>query len=131
VRVYIVRHAEAAPGEPDEERRLSAEGHEQARALARRLAADGVRPDALLTSPLVRAQQTAAALGEVLGVEPEADERLRPGASAERLRAAVHGRGEIVVTVGHQPDCGLIAAELTAAEPPKFAPGGVLALDLD
>jgi phosphohistidine phosphatase len=130
VRVYIVRHAEAAPGEPDEDRRLTEEGLEQARELARRLAAEGVQPTALLTSPLVRARQTAAVLGEALGIEPEPDQRLRPGATADRLREAVEGRGETVVTVGHQPDCGLIAAELNGSEPPKFAPAGVLAVDL-
>ena len=130
MRVYIVRHAEAAPGEPDEDRRLTEEGREQARELGRRLAGEGVRPSALLTSPLVRARQTAAVLGEALGVQPESDQRLAPGATAERLREAVRNRGETVITVGHQPDCGLIAAELTGSEPPKVAPAGVLSVDL-
>jgi phosphohistidine phosphatase SixA len=36
-----------------------------------------------------------------------------------------------VVVVGHQPDCGAIAAELTGSRPPHFPPAGVVALDLD
>ncbi len=78
----------------------------------------------MISSPLLRARETAAELGRALGCEPEADERLAPGATAEAVRAAVAGRGDEVVVVGHQPDCGLIAAELTGAEPPPFPPAG-------
>ena len=77
------------------------------RAGTRRPAAgDGIRPAAILTSPLLRARETAAALGRELGCEPEPDERLAPGATAELVRAAAAGRGDEVVVVGHQPDCG-------------------------
>ena len=58
VQLYLVRHAEAADGEPDELRPLTAEGRAAARALGRKLADDGVRPDAVLTSPLLRARET-------------------------------------------------------------------------
>jgi phosphohistidine phosphatase len=129
--LYLVRHAEAASGEPDEERRLTQAGREQARALGRRLAEEGVSPDALLTSPLVRATETAAALGEALDIEPEPDERLRPGATSEQLREAVRARGERVVVVAHQPDCGRIAGELASTEPPPFPPAGMVAVELD
>ena len=129
--LYLVRHAEAASGEHDEERRLTPAGREQARALGRRLAEEGVSPDALLTSPLVRARETAAALGEALGIQPEPDERLRPGVTSQQLREAVRARGERVVVVGHQPDCGLIAAELAATDPPPFPPAGMVTVELD
>jgi phosphohistidine phosphatase len=129
--LYLVRHAEAASGEPDEERRLTQAGREQARALGRRLAEEGISPDALLTSPLVRARETAAALGEALGIEAEADERLRPGATSEGVRAAVRARGERVVVVAHEPDCGLIAGELASIDPPPFPPAGMVTVELD
>ena len=130
MRVYLVRHAEAAPGEPDDLRELTPAGEESARALGKQLAANGVRPGALLTSPLLRARQTADELARSLGVAAEPDERLAPGATPERLRDAVAGRGETVIAVAHQPDCALIAATLTGGEPPPFPPAGVVAVEL-
>ena len=130
VQLYLVRHAEAAEGEPDELRPLTAEGRRAARELGERLASEGIRPDAVLTSPLLRARETGAEVGRPAGLEPEADERLAPGATAEGVRAAAGGRGETVVVVGHQPDCGRIAAALTGGDEPPFPPAGMLAIDL-
>ena len=130
MQLVIVRHAEAASGEPDELRPLTAEGREAARALGERLAAEGICPQAVVTSPLLRARQTALELARPTGLEPEADERLAPGATAESVKAAAGERGETVVVVGHQPDCGRIAAELTGGPEPSFAPCSMLAIDL-
>jgi phosphohistidine phosphatase len=130
VQLYLVRHAEAADGEPDELRPLTAEGRRAARELGERLASEGIRPDAVLTSPLLRARQTGAELARSTGLEAEADERLAPGASAEDVRAASGGRGETVIVVGHQPDCGRIAAALTGGKEPAFAPAGMLVITL-
>jgi phosphohistidine phosphatase len=131
VQLYLVRHGEAAPGEPDELRALTAEGREAARALGERLADDGVRPDAVLTSPLLRARETGEAIARATGGAVEPDKRLSPGATADELRAAVAGRGETVVVVGHQPDCGRIASELTGGPEPPFPAGGMVELQLD
>jgi len=131
VRLYLVRHAQAAPGEPDELRPLTREGREQARALGERLRDEDVHPDALLTSPLLRARETGGELARALEVEAEPDERLAPGASVEDIRAAIEGRGERVVVVGHQPDCGEIAAALTGGPEPPFPAGGLAVLELD
>ncbi|MFN2471225.1 MAG: phosphohistidine phosphatase SixA [Gaiellaceae bacterium] len=130
MRVFVVRHAEAASGEPDESRELTPAGAESARALGKQLAANGVRPDAILTSPLLRARQTGAELARALGVDAQAEERLAPGATGDAVRKAVVGRGEIVVLVGHQPDCGRIVAELTGGEEPPFPPAGIVAVEL-
>jgi phosphohistidine phosphatase len=130
VQLYLVRHAEAASGEPDELRPLTREGREAARQLGRLLAAEGVRPDAVLTSPLLRARETAVELARAAGLEPEPDERLAPGASADGVRAAAGERGRTVVVVGHQPDCSRIAAALTGGPEPAFPPAGMLAIDL-
>ena len=130
MRLYLVRHAEAASGEPDDLRPLTASGRDAARALGARLAAEGVHPDTVLSSPLLRARETAAELCRALGCGAEPDERLAPGATAEGVRAAVAGRGEQVVVVGHQPDCGQIAAALTGGPEPAFPPAGVAVLDL-
>jgi len=130
VQLVIVRHAEAAAGEPDELRPLTPEGREAARELGEQLAADGIRPDAVLCSPLLRARETAQELARPAGVEPEPDERLAPGAAAEGVRAAAAERGETVVVVGHQPDCSQIVAALTGGPEPAFAPCAMLAIEL-
>jgi phosphohistidine phosphatase len=127
VRVFIVRHAEAAPGEPDELRPLTGSGRAAARDLGELLAAE--QPDAVVSSPLLRARETATAIARAAGLEPEADERLGPGATAETLRAAVAGRGETVVAVAHQPDCGEIMLALTGRDV-HFPPGGVTEVEL-
>jgi phosphohistidine phosphatase len=119
MRLLIVRHAEAAPGSPDELRPLTADGRAAARGLGRRLRDEGLVPDAVVSSPLLRARETARALG--FG-EPDVDERLAPGATPSDLRDAALGRGETVLVVGHQPDCGRAVATLADGPEPPFPP---------
>jgi phosphohistidine phosphatase SixA len=127
VRLFVVRHAEAAPGEPDELRPLTAGGRAVARELGETLARE--RPDAVLSSPLLRARETAEQIARAAGLEPEPDERLAPGADADGVRAAAAGKGETVVVVAHQPDCSAIVLDLIGREVP-FAPGAVFAVDV-
>ena len=91
--------------------------------------ADGARPGAILTSPLLRARETAELIARAAGLTPDADERLGPGATPEDLNAATSGRGDTVVAVGHQPDCSTIVLALTGRER-AFAPGAVQELEL-
>ena len=119
MRLLIVRHAEAAPGNPDELRPLTPQGRKQARAVGVRLRSEGFAPDAVVASPLLRARETAEALG--FG-EPEIDERLAPGATPFDVREAAAGRGETVVVVGHQPDCSKAVAALSGGIEPAFPP---------
>ncbi len=128
MRLVLVRHAEAAPGRPDELRALTPRGRRQAEELGERLARE--RPDALLTSPLRRARETAAAIGRACGLEAEESELLTPGASVEAVLLAASGHGKTVVVVGHNPDCAAIAAELGAPQPHGFPPAGVAVIDL-
>ena len=109
---------------------LSPEGREAARQLGRRLADEGVRPSAILTSPLLRARETGDALALALGCEAEPSDALAPGATTESVRSAVAGRGETVIAIGHQPDCGRIAADLGDGTEPAFPPAGVANLQL-
>lgn len=127
MRLFVVRHAEAAPGDPDELRPLTDAGRAVARALGDRLAEYGI--DAVLSSPLLRARETAEAIARAAGLEAEPDERLAPGADADLVREAVAGRGETVVTVGHQPDCSEIVLALTG-ERVSFEPGAVHEVEL-
>lgn len=127
MRLVIVRHAEAASGQPDELRPLTAEGRAQARALGDRLRADGVEPEAVVCSPLLRARETATELG--LGA-PTIDERLAPGAAPDDVRAIADGYTGTVVIVGHQPDCGRAAAALGDGTEHPFPPCGHVTLDV-
>jgi phosphohistidine phosphatase len=130
MRLYLVRHAEAAPGTPDELRPLTPAGREAARALGRHLRDEAVAVDAVLSSPLLRARETAEAIARELDVQAEPVELLAPGATEADLLAAVDGRGATVVAVGHQPDCGQIAAALNGGAEPPFPPAGMARLDL-
>ena len=129
MRVYLCRHAHALSGDPDELRELSAEGVEQARALGERLAAREDAPRVVLSSPFLRARQTANELGQALGVEVRVDEALAPGATAETLARALEGEEGPVAAVGHQPDCSEIAYAVIGRDP-GFPVAGMVELDL-
>jgi phosphohistidine phosphatase len=131
MKVFLIRHAKAEHGEPDELRALNEHGRTQAREVGERLAHDGVRPDAVISSPLLRARQTADAIARATGAEAEVDERLAPGATVDDLRDAVSGRGATIVVVGHQPDCGQIAAAVTGGPEPAFKTAAMMELTLD
>jgi phosphohistidine phosphatase len=130
VLVFLVRHAHAERGDPDELRPLSARGREEARAVAERLAAHATPPRLVLSSPLRRARETAAAIVEETQAALELDARLSPGASASALREAVAGREGPVAAVCHQPDCSEIALALTGRDP-GFPPAGTAELSLE
>jgi phosphohistidine phosphatase len=131
MRLYLVRHAEAAPGEPDELRPLTPAGREQARALGKRLLGEDAVPAVILTSPLLRARETGGEIARSFDIESIPDERLAPGATVDDVREAVQGRGDQVIVVGHQPDCGQIAAELTGGPEPRFPAGGHAVFELE
>ncbi len=127
MRLIVVRHAEAAPGEPDALRALTPQGRVDAAALGERLVTEGL--EAVVSSPLLRARETAEAIAVASALAPEIDERLAPGATADDLKAAAHGRGETVAVVGHQPDLGLAVLALTGEDHP-FPPGGTAVVEL-
>ena len=128
--VFLCRHAQAAPGEPDELRPLTAEGEAQAARLGARLASDGRAPAVVVSSPLLRARQTAAFVARETGAELRVDARLAPGAGLAELRAVVSEVGVPTATVGHQPDCSEIVVALTGSDP-GFPPAGVATIELD
>lgn len=113
--LWILRHAEAedANGRLDSERPLTARGREQAAAVGAALAALGVRLDACLASPRVRALDTARLACEPLGVEVDVTPELAGGPFDPLALAA--GRGEHVLLVGHNPDVAQAIYDLTGA----------------
>jgi phosphohistidine phosphatase SixA len=86
--LWLLRHGDAADGSPDAERPLPKKGEKQSRAAGRALAALGGKIDACLTSPKVRAAETARLACEELGVEPRLEPKLAGGPfDAEALAA--------------------------------------------
>ena len=118
MRVTLIRHAEAGDDAPrDESRALPSRGRADARRLGRALARRGVRFSSIVTSPLVRAVQTAeivAAATEYRGRMPATD-LLQPEASAGDVVAflATLGDERSVALVAHEPILSTVAAALT------------------
>ncbi len=83
----------------------------------------------MVTSPLLRARETATAIAKAAEAELRVDERLAPGADAEAVLDAIAGAEGPVVVVGHQPDCSEIAAALGAGER-DFPTAGVVEIDV-
>jgi len=123
--LWLLRHAQAADGRPDEARPLTEEGLRDARAIGLSLSRMGVRLDHCLASPKRRAQQTAQLACAPLGVEVITERALAgPAFDAERLAA---GLGETLL-VGHNPVISGAVRELTGARV-HLRPGGLAAVE--
>jgi phosphohistidine phosphatase len=120
--LYFVRHADAGdpaawPGD-DSDRPLSEEGREQATRLGSYLKGLRIKPDALITSPKVRAADTAKLIGELVGRDVTMDGRLAGGLEADELGTLlreVDGQVGKVILVGHDPDFSSLVSWLAAA----------------
>jgi phosphohistidine phosphatase len=133
--LWLLRHAEAEPrgALPDEQRALTERGEGQARAAGVALAALEVRLDAVLTSPRVRALETARLACEMWedGPSPEVYEPLSAGFEGRQaldLLAAWDADAHLMI-VGHEPDFSRLIAELTGASV-KLKKGGVAMVDV-
>jgi phosphohistidine phosphatase len=138
VNVVLVRHAiaeERRPGLRDAARKLTPEGREKLEQVAKGLKRLGVVPDRILTSPLVRAAETAAVLAEVLApdLRPETCEALAPGQPPEDVVDALP-EVKTVFLVGHEPDLGELASWLLTGATDgvrlPFRKAGVAAIEL-
>ena len=110
--LFLVRHAHSDPGDPDDLRPLSPRGRAEARALAESLTAHSTPPRLVLSSPLLRARETAETIADAVPAELRIDDRLAPGTTVETLTDAVSGVEGPIAAVCHQPDCSQIALEL-------------------
>src|SRR5438045_3335264 len=119
--LWLLRHAEAADGFPDDDRPLTERGVRQAEAAGRALERLGINLDTCLTSPKLRALQTAELACAPLGVEVTVERRL----SGEPFDAQdlVAGLGEVLL-VGHDPSFSLTLHTLTGAQS-RMRKGGV------
>jgi len=143
MRLYIVRHAIASPhgtpGVQEDDRALTDEGVQKMREAAAGLRALDYIPEMVLSSPLLRARQTAELLLEVFGkgIELKITHSLTPSGSRQELyrELAIYDKKvKAVMLVGHQPSLGEIAGEIawgSADHYVEFKKGGVCAIDLD
>jgi len=123
--IWLLRHAQAEDGSPDAERKLTDKGERQARAAGAALAALEVRIDACLTSPKVRAADTARLACEPLDVDPRQESSLAGGPfEAEQLAA---GLGEVLL-VGHDPDFSMAVHDMTGAQV-RLKKGGIAGIE--
>jgi phosphohistidine phosphatase len=111
--LWLLRHGDAAKGSPDAGRPLTDKGRAQAAAAGDALKALGVQLDACLTSPKLRAADTAALACAPLGVEPREEPGLADGTFDALALAA--GLGDEVLLVGHDPDFSDAVHDLTGA----------------
>jgi len=119
VKIIFIRHAAAIERSADiaEERRyLTPKGRDFFRETARILLKKGIEPDLILTSPLLRAVQTADILAERLRFKGplEAVDALAPGFDCTRLRKLINHYRQIneLIIVGHEPDLSTVVAAL-------------------
>ena len=125
MRIYLVRHADAVPEEEagsDRDRWLSPRGREAARILGRLLREHHVAPDAIVSSPLPRAVQTAelvAASLDYLG-SIASWRSLEPGAMPRLAANAIGASGLAVIVVSHEPTISSLGGFLLGR--PSFPP---------
>jgi phosphohistidine phosphatase len=112
--LWLLRHGDAEDGSPDAERELTEKGRQQSKRAGASLDSLGVKLNACLASPKVRAVQTAELACEPFGIELQLEPKLAGGPfDAEALAA---GLGDEVLLVGHDPDFSMAVHSLTGAQ---------------
>lgn len=139
VQLYLIRHAvaeERGAAWPDDTLRpLTDDGRARMRKVAKGLVRLGVSLDVVLTSPLVRARQTAELVAAAFDGQPPILElpQLEPDTPYTELLDGLrkYARKKRVALVGHEPDLGIIASRLLGTKKPlAFRKGGVCLIDV-
>jgi len=139
--LYIVRHAiaaQGAAGQADEDRELTQEGIEKMKKAAAGLRAVEAIPVIVLSSPLVRARQTAGILIEAFDGKPSLKliPALAPAGNRSDLYKEIrkHEGADGIMLVGHQPSLGQIASEVawgSSDSPLELKKGGACAIEIE
>ena len=132
--LWLLRHGDAEPHStrPDPARRLTPRGARQSIAAGKALATLGLEASLVLTSPRVRAADTARLACESLGIEPVVHEPLSGDFDADDGRELMAGQDADarVLLVGHEPDFSQVVFDLTGGRI-DLKKGGVAAVRLD
>lgn len=135
VEIYLLRHADA--GDPttfrgdDAQRPLSDKGRRQASSMGRFLNRRGFHPDVIVSSPKMRARQTAELVAAALDTPVALDERLGGPLDLDALGevvAAAAGKRRVLL-VGHDPEFSELAAELIGASGLQLKKGTLARID--
>jgi len=135
MKVYFLRHGDA--GDPnawkgdDSERPLSAEGRERTALEGRALASMNLKLDAMLTSPLLRARQTAALVAEALKMRVDDDERI-VNLNARKLQDVVkdHRDAAAIMLVGHEPSMSETISDVVGGGRIDLKKGGLACFEV-
>jgi phosphohistidine phosphatase len=136
IQLVLVRHADA--GSPDgwagddASRPLSEKGIRQAERLGAFLAEVGVRADAMISSPKIRAVRTAEIVAEALGIAVRVDERLGDGCDPATVDAILGDAGgpRRPILVGHDPDFSELLGFLAGTDALSMKKGALARLDV-
>jgi phosphohistidine phosphatase len=137
VELHMLRHADA--GDPDrwqgsdDERPLSDKGRRQSERLAGFLADVGFRPDVIVSSPKLRALDTARIVGKRLKTDVIIDERLGEDASLSAVEGVLAARGDVrrPLLVGHDPDFSALVALLCGSSRVPLRKAALARIDAD
>jgi phosphohistidine phosphatase len=135
--IYFLRHGayRKTPGTTDGLSHLTEEGAGQIEIEARAMVRLGVSADAIISSPLARARQTAEIVARALGLLPAltVDERLSPGFGPSQLRDIIHdhARAGALLLVGHEPDFSSTIGSCTGGLRVAMGKGTLARVELD
>ncbi|MGZ3714659.1 MAG: phosphohistidine phosphatase SixA [Ktedonobacterales bacterium] len=107
--LYFLRHGKAGnplpSPEEDARRPLTSQGRDEVRAAAHGLRWLGIKPDAIYSSPLTRARETAAIVADVLGCDITETPLLAPGSDLQSITPLLskHDDNAVLFLVGHEP----------------------------
>lgn len=136
MKVYFLRHGIAADPEDwkgsDFDRPLTREGRERMQREAKTFARLSLPLDAIVTSPLVRAKETAEIAAESFKLRPVDDERLGPDFDVQRLGEIVraHAGADSIMLVGHEPNMSETIGEIAGGARIDLKKGGVACVEL-
>lgn len=139
--LYLIRHAEAVsrsdPNYAEEDRPLTEDGRQQAQMLARALVTRGVQFNAVISSPLVRARQTAEEMLQNMPgplAELEFCRHLAPGGKARKLlRFLIGTASDSVALIGHEPELSSFAGRMIGCRKAQIdlAKAGIVLIKFD
>jgi phosphohistidine phosphatase len=138
MRLFFLRHGIAedrAPGQSDFQRRLTQEGVEEMEGVGKGMRKLDLRLDLILTSPLVRARETAEIAAKTLDLEKalKIEERLASGCGFSDLQQALSGVPDQAraLLVGHEPDFSEFVGHLIGGGAVRMKKASLACLDVD
>lgn len=117
--LYLLRHAEAEPYQANDfSRRLTEKGISQSQRVGEFLAGLELKPELILTSPVLRAKETAEIVAKKMGSSVTLSPWLACGMSPETAlgELSAYHKLDSVMIVGHEPDISALIATLLGLE---------------